>query len=125
MITPAPIVNKPDAVKVLRDYLRICTPYGIKISVNTFSRSKATGATLLEDREIEVLRELLRASLITHVETPLGDALGAPERPRTSDSPAILNDFELHILVTDVKQMQRIFCLQETGTTRLKRKPGR
>ena len=67
-ITPVPIVSKPDAVKVLRDYLRICTPYGIKISINTFSRSRATGAPLLENREISVLRQSLIKSAISDAE---------------------------------------------------------
>jgi len=116
-ITPVPIVNKPDAVKVLRDYLRICTPYGIKISINTFSRAAATGAPLLENREVEVLRRSLLDSAIRDVTQPLADAVRTPEvivLPGQGLAERVGNQ-EKTLRESDVRSFQKLLCLHVDG----------
>jgi hypothetical protein len=116
IITPVAIVSKPDAVKVLRDYLRICTPYGIKISINTFSRSRATGAPLLENREIEVLRQSLIESAIVDVTTPLRP----PPRfiPNTATGPGLatrIGDQEQALSPGEIERFQAVVCVPVDG----------
>jgi hypothetical protein len=115
LITSAPIESKPAAVKVLRDYLRICTPYGIKISINTFSRSRATGAPLLENREIAVLRQSLIDSAITDATAPI-------RRPVVVDVvvPAVgeaerIGDQEKRLQPDDIAAFQRVVCQPADG----------
>jgi hypothetical protein len=102
---------KPDAVKILRDYLRICTPYAIKMSVNSYSRAHLTGAVTIQDLETARLRESLLTAQIGDASAPIP----APPVPPRILSPTRFNAYERALLPRDIAEFQRAVCVPETG----------
>lgn len=109
---------KPDAVRILRDYLRICTPYAIRMSVNTYSRASATGDTPIQMNEAQRLHESLLSSVITDAGAPMRPAPRAPivvVPPGDTDLAQRVGDYEQRLLPTDISTFQRVVCLPQNG----------
>jgi hypothetical protein len=102
---------KPDAVKVLRDYLRICTPYAIKMSVNTYSRSRVTGEVPIQEQETRRLRESLLTAEIKDATVPIPP----PPPPPVTVLPTRFGSFEESLLPRDIEDFQRAACVPPTG----------
>jgi hypothetical protein len=112
------IGSKPDAVRTLRDYLRVCTPYAIRMSVNTYSRARVNNSIPIEMEEAQILRESLISSTIRDVNAPLRPAPRIqvrPPPPPDSDLAPPVGELEGRLLDRDIKRFQAVVCLPQDG----------
>jgi len=77
-----PIKYKPDAVNILRSYLRICLPFTITMDANTFARALANGDDLPDYTNPEIQRKTL---IGTTIATNIPDNPVAPATPGNLD----------------------------------------
>jgi hypothetical protein len=108
-LADVPIDNRPAAIYLLRNYLRICMPFSIEMSINnTITTFHRGGADALKTEPL--LTRAPTVAAITSAREPLRptagpktQVIGAKKGPETALDPE------------DVRKLQALLCLPQTG----------
>lgn len=101
----AAVTNRPDAIYLLRSYLRICLPFSIEMDINdTVTVFHRVGAGGLDARE----PLLTRPSIIGDVSKPL------PSAPRgvLTRGPTRFGRYEESLTPKDIREFQAALCIK-------------
>ena len=108
---------KPDAVYVLRSYLRICMPYTITMDANTYARANAIGISARELSDpARVVDSTLSVGPLSAVDQPTGNR-GDTEITITQEDPNVIALFgkKSGRSLAAVKSVQRRLCVFPSG----------
>ena len=115
------IQYKPDAVNILRSYLRICMPFTITMDANTFARASATGNDLPNyvdprlQRETLIGQRLLRDTPETSKEVIVKTIVKTETvEPKPFDT-KFQTKVEETLDKSDVQNLQSRLCAPQTG----------
>jgi hypothetical protein len=114
------ILNQPEAVHVLREYLLICTPFYIEDLVNQRTRDTVSGNTPIDKGNAEQIRRSMVASAFRN-SIPKGGALGSlsgvghnPPSPPPEPNMQGVTDVERRIPVSVGQSIQANLCVQRS-----------
>ncbi len=115
---------KPDAVYILRSYLRICMPYTITMDANTYARATATGTSkeIMEQNDPEQVRKSIISKTLFDDIPPGGsrDEFESTDPDLNKGKPKIngaRGGHEGSILLSRGKLMQQNLCLPTADQT--------
>lgn len=109
-----PVPDRPTAVYLLRNYLRLCMPISIEANINTTTKLVKRGATAAAQQSLVVGTTTPTPEMITRirsVSTPLQRLPGAPKA--TGTNPTRLGRFEENMSSKDLKSVLTTLCITQ------------